>query len=259
MAIRRAKFRSDLISDTKATNEIRRHRHHRHHHHPHGLYAETNGNTTEKRDNEESAAKAQKLDRFRRPSQARLHAQAAKQFSERLSVQDEGYLGTRPTRRAKQRMRSLSPGGDQSRDDSASRHTASSFVSVPPTPREDEYELDEAEDQDIEELWYDFAPAPIFQRVPEGASLIKHRFPGCHADLGGGWPLADGEESALSHAPLVWVRRLLRATFPKASWFTSCEIHSKSIRRSLSPRKFETRLVILYVDSRRGNADSPCH
>ena len=33
------------------------------------------------------------------------------------------------------------------------------------------------------------------------------RFPGCHADLGGGWPLANGEESALSHGPLVWMAR----------------------------------------------------
>ena len=39
--------------------------------------------------------------------------------------------------------------------------------------------------QDIEEVW----------------------FPGCHADIGGGWPRADGEEWPLSHAPLVWMVR----------------------------------------------------
>ncbi|KAF9892007.1 hypothetical protein FE257_002971 [Aspergillus nanangensis] len=37
--------------------------------------------------------------------------------------------------------------------------------------------------QDIEEVW----------------------FPGCHADIGGGWKLDDGEFVALSHAPLVWM------------------------------------------------------
>jgi uncharacterized protein (DUF2235 family) len=37
--------------------------------------------------------------------------------------------------------------------------------------------------QDIEEVW----------------------FPGCHADIGGGWPKRDGEAWPLSHAPLVWM------------------------------------------------------
>ena len=37
--------------------------------------------------------------------------------------------------------------------------------------------------QDIEEVW----------------------FPGCHADIGGGWPKREGEEWPLSHAPLVWM------------------------------------------------------
>ena len=37
--------------------------------------------------------------------------------------------------------------------------------------------------QDIEEVW----------------------FPGCHADIGGGWPKMEGEEFPLSHAPLVWM------------------------------------------------------
>lgn len=42
---------------------------------------------------------------------------------------------------------------------------------------------DDEDDQDIHEVW----------------------FPGCHADIGGGWTLADGESWALSHAPLVWM------------------------------------------------------
>jgi uncharacterized protein (DUF2235 family) len=39
------------------------------------------------------------------------------------------------------------------------------------------------EDQDIHEIW----------------------FPGCHADIGGGWKLKGGELWALSHVPLVWM------------------------------------------------------
>ncbi|KAL8943586.1 MAG: hypothetical protein Q9216_000951 [Gyalolechia sp. 2 TL-2023] len=181
-------FRSDLVSDSKAFNEIKRHRqhHHGHHdHHSHGLGTETNGDASATKD-KESALKPVKPDRFRRPSQVRRNPQVAKQFNERLSVQANARLGDRPTREDMQRMRSLSPGGDRSRAGSGSPDTAGSFLSFPShNPNEDEYELDEAAGQDIEELW----------------------FPGCHADLGGGWPLGDGEESALSHAPLVWMIR----------------------------------------------------
>ncbi|KAF2832288.1 hypothetical protein CC86DRAFT_340686 [Ophiobolus disseminans] len=45
-------------------------------------------------------------------------------------------------------------------------------------------EEDEGE-QDIQEVW----------------------FPGCHADIGGGWPLDSGHDAALSHVPLVWMVR----------------------------------------------------
>lgn len=50
---------------------------------------------------------------------------------------------------------------------------------------EDDDDLDEAAKQDLEELW----------------------FPGCHADIGGGWPISAGEELPLSHSPLVWMVR----------------------------------------------------
>ncbi|KAI8935647.1 hypothetical protein NX059_007173 [Plenodomus lindquistii] len=43
---------------------------------------------------------------------------------------------------------------------------------------------EEEGDQDIQEVW----------------------FPGCHADIGGGWPLGD-DHAALSHVPLVWMVR----------------------------------------------------
>lgn len=63
--------------------------------------------------------------------------------------------------------------------------TASSYLPEQIRDPDTEVDEDEAAKQDIEELW----------------------FPGCHADLGGGWGLSDGEESPLSHVPLVWMVR----------------------------------------------------
>ena len=48
---------------------------------------------------------------------------------------------------------------------------------------------DETAPQDVQEIW----------------------FPGCHADIGGGWPLEPGEDMSLSHAPLLWMLREARA------------------------------------------------
>jgi hypothetical protein len=45
--------------------------------------------------------------------------------------------------------------------------------------------FDDNDEQDIQEVW----------------------FAGAHADIGGGWPLHPGEDTALSHIPLVWMVR----------------------------------------------------
>ncbi|KAI4112624.1 MAG: hypothetical protein LQ345_006254, partial [Seirophora villosa] len=176
----RAKFRSDLVSDTKAADEINRHQ--RHHHH-HGPDAKTNGNRTAKGRDEHVRPKSPQPNRFRRRSQVRPSPQGMKQSYERRSTQNDSQLHARLTTSEKQQMRSLSPGRGQDQDDLQSLHSRCSLLSL--SPREDEYELDEAANQDIEELW----------------------FPGCHADLGGGWPLDDPNECALSHPPLVWMIR----------------------------------------------------
>lgn len=34
---------------------------------------------------------------------------------------------------------------------------------------------------------------------------------GCHADIGGGWPVEKGEDVSLSHAPLMWMIREARS------------------------------------------------
>lgn len=53
--------------------------------------------------------------------------------------------------------------------------------------REDDDD-DENAEQDVQEIWY----------------------PGCHADIGGGWPQEPGMEAGLSHAPLLWMIREAR-------------------------------------------------
>jgi len=86
-------------------------------------------------------------------------------------------------------MRSQSPAISQNlaleMDGSSIRTTTSVNSSQLIHDAEIDEDDDEAAPQDLEEIW----------------------FPGCHADLGGGWPLADGEESPLSHGPLVWMVR----------------------------------------------------
>ncbi|KAL8683261.1 MAG: hypothetical protein Q9186_000763 [Xanthomendoza sp. 1 TL-2023] len=139
---------------------------------------------SEKSDEDDVYSKRVQPDRFRRPSQIRTVPEAFKRSGERSTTRDASRLGDRLTSQDKSRLRSLSP--MPGREESISMHSAGSQLSLaPPTPDDDGEDLDELDEQDIEELW----------------------FPGCHADLGGGWPLSEGEDSALSHVPLVWMVR----------------------------------------------------
>ncbi|MCJ1430261.1 hypothetical protein MMC29_008178 [Sticta canariensis] len=216
---RRAKFRSDLISETTPHQKKKSRRHHHHHHHnqPNSeKIAEEkeglgNGATTH-----ETAPKPT-TDRFRRPSQARPPQEMTNRYNPRLSAHDEGGRnrygprfsvqdGQVPNRSGRprfsvqdeegrlmprlsapnhSRMRSISSGRGPDGDASSINSDISQMSTAPPRPPDDDDDLDEAAEQDIEELW----------------------FPGCHADLGGGWPLSANEESLLSHNPLVWMVR----------------------------------------------------
>lgn len=150
----RAKFRSDLITDTKASEEKARHRQHHHHHHHHRHEQDgqvrTNGDRTtqDEKDEKDVFSKQRQPDRFRRPSHVRPMAEAAKNTGERTNKRDGSHLGDRRTREDMQRTRSLSPmpGREES--------VGSEVSLVPPTPLEDQDDLDELANQDIEELWY---------------------------------------------------------------------------------------------------------
>jgi hypothetical protein len=69
----------------------------------------------------------------------------------------------------------------KSKESIQSVHSNTLSVQIPAIVDADSCE--DEEEQDIHEVW----------------------FPGCHADIGGGWKLSDGETWALSHAPLVWM------------------------------------------------------
>lgn len=166
---RRAKFRQDLLSETKTRSN------------------EGHEKGNHKRDRAgRSTQRQQSANRYRRRSQFRSTSRAYKDKanSPRLSAVDEGHLDPR---RKSSRVRLPSPSPNRNAaSDRTSIETSTSIDSYRPGQHpDDEDDEDEAAEQDIEELW----------------------FPGCHADLGGGWPLGEGEDYALSHGPLVWMVR----------------------------------------------------
>lgn len=166
---RRAKFRQDLISESKPSKS-NRHLHHHHilqHHKNNENVDEKQAAKEDEKQNEKGGHASQpEIQRFRRRSSIRPMQNRRKSPIKPLSTQDEeGHLMPRQTGAEKSKIRSSSP--------------ADSYIDGPP----DEDDLDEAAEQDIEELW----------------------FPGCHADLGGGWPADPEGLPPLSHGPLVWM------------------------------------------------------
>lgn len=169
---RRAKFRSDLMSGKTTPGDHyvnRRHRDRKKGNH------DLNGARVAQRDR--SAERA--TGRFRRPSRAR-QPQATGKPSPRGVKSDDGNDHLKPRRDSpdSSRRRSQSPV-------SSIGSNVSQLSTQARRQREEEDDLDEIAEQDLEELW----------------------FPGCHADLGGGWPISADEELPLSHGPLVWMVR----------------------------------------------------
>lgn len=183
---RRAKFRQDLISQQKRQKNLHQNHHH-HQHHQHHLHHQEREEAKKHTDDEKSnerrdTTSATANDRFRRPSQFQQAHKDKQAFRARLDTfEEQGRL--MPS--AAYISRGPSPAFAKDGDASSINTDTSQIRVAPPRPPGEEDDDEEAAEQDIEELW----------------------FPGCHADLGGGWPLAVGEESALSHGPLVWMVR----------------------------------------------------
>ncbi|KAI9651727.1 MAG: hypothetical protein M1831_000510 [Alyxoria varia] len=187
---RRAKFRQDLVSqNVKKTKELQHKQQHRKHddkeEERHKEHPSTNGQHKNSAAKKEGAE--QEKEKERRPGQ--LGAQRRT-----FTINNHEFARFKP----KHRQLSVYPdsrGASRSRAASPSARSGisanSMTVSREPPPSNtvaDEDDDDETFEQDIEEVW----------------------FPGCHADIGGGWPLATNETVSLSHAPLVWMVREAR-------------------------------------------------
>ena len=149
------------MTDTKAQEaraHHRRHHHLGHHHHHHHLHHDDDDDNDDKQSispTEKSAGPSlmpPKPDRFRRPSQIGRDAEGGKRLSQSPDARSRAEAGPRQTRKDMQRLRSLSP--NQGREKSVSMHTTDSQISIiSHPPIDDETDLDEAEAQDVEELW----------------------------------------------------------------------------------------------------------
>lgn len=212
---RRAKFRQDLISGARPKEK--KHQHHRHHLTPHQLEHHMNRHKDAQHhlhlrhqdhvraaggtDNEVPSIRLN--DDSDKPEEEKENAATnGASAPQNLWGPGEGESYYHPHRPASSHSRtgsearsekkpkdayrppstrhlSLAPPGGPS-DDCASTHSAQSGRgSIAPS---NDYDSDD-EEQDIHEIW----------------------FPGCHADIGGGWKLEGGEAWALSHPPLVWM------------------------------------------------------
>lgn len=167
---RRAKFRQDLLSEKKPRDSG-----------SHGSTSEENRLGIPGQGNAEKEEDEFLHTRYRRPSRRPRSREESRERSRERSVNHRASYES-----------NISPNrsvGMPSQEDLRSR--TASTCSLPRRPRqfdEDDFsddEADEERDQDIQEIW----------------------FPGCHADIGAGWPLEHGEEIPLSHGPLVWMVR----------------------------------------------------
>ncbi|KAJ6079134.1 hypothetical protein N7467_008887 [Penicillium canescens] len=220
---RRAKFRQDLISGPRPRGQKHhRHRHHlpknpleshmerhrdaqRHLHLFHQDHKQQNDEKTDERpddvpsirfnDNSEEDKQNNKAEpelqvpgwgphqgeSYYHSAQHSHHnsQQTSRAGSETGTMQQHAYRAPSPRRNLavpKASMEDLH--SVQSKESCHSGHSNVLSVHIP-----GEESGDDEDDQDIHEIW----------------------FPGCHADIGGGWKLHDGEMWALSHAPLVWM------------------------------------------------------
>ncbi|CDM33983.1 hypothetical protein CBS147339_5694 [Penicillium roqueforti] len=208
---RRAKFRQDLISGARPKEKKKHRRHHlqmpKNHLHlfhqdnkekPHEEVPDTvpairvNDKPEEEQQEEENAEAELNASRYG-PStgetyyHAGHHAshtgsqQTSRAGSENGTTQPDTYRARSPRRRlvvpkaSTDDLRSL-----RSKESFHSLHSNTLSVQIPVLEVDSS---DDEDDQDIHEVW----------------------FPGCHADIGGGWTLSSGESWALSHAPLVWM------------------------------------------------------
>lgn len=186
---RRAKFRQDLISETRPWHRSPRHRDHYLRDQMHRLHLDGRDKpeelpkiTLNNDDNGVKIEKAEKEDErsaLRRGREEGESVYRTPRGSSAGSAANVNRYRAPSPRKYKQTNATLGvPEVNVPTDDNTSTHSDISSLQVP----HERAEEDETE-QDIREVW----------------------FPGGHADIGGGWKLEKGESWALSHAPLVWM------------------------------------------------------
>lgn len=97
---------------------------------------------------------------------------------------------------------------------------------------DDETDSDGDAEQDIEEVWSR----------------------GCHADISGGWSLADGDEHPLSHGPLVWmIREAQKAGLPidpeKMVQLKCCEDYNIPFKETMTCLRRSSKTTLKQVSS----------
>ncbi|KAJ5234987.1 uncharacterized protein N7469_004155 [Penicillium citrinum] len=218
---RRAKFRQDLISGARPKDH--RHKRHRHHfgsrleqhlhnrhedaaHHFHLRHQHQNSNANANANANSEAVPAIRLDDGSNNTPTELNAPATPAEAPGFQAPSWGpgpgetyyhtahssHAGSEANQGPKhERYRAPSPRRNslavpkpnQSTEDVTSVRSGQSGLSIAVPSHDGDYDSDEDE-QDIHEVW----------------------FPGCHADIGGGWGLDPSEDGwALSHNPLVWM------------------------------------------------------
>ncbi|KAJ9645771.1 hypothetical protein H2199_002811 [Coniosporium tulheliwenetii] len=147
--------------------QAREHRQHRHRHHFHYQHTE------EKKEDAHVVEERKNVRARGRSESKRYQPRKASLMPPPETFRDRSEVAG---------IRSRSPGlsAGRSLNTDGRSVTPVSQTSLPPPRLEDD---DSDGEQDIQEVW----------------------FAGCHADIGGGWPLEAGEDSALSHVPLVWM------------------------------------------------------
>ncbi|KAJ5188719.1 hypothetical protein N7491_005039 [Penicillium cf. griseofulvum] len=208
---RRAKFRQDLISGARPKGK-KKHRHHphlpkNHLHLFHQDYKEKpqkeqpdnvpairfNDKAEEEQQGEEKAEPEFKEPKWG-PNTGETYYHTRRRASHHSASQPPSRAGSESGTMKPDTYRARSPRHSlavpkASMDDLHSVRSKESFHSLHSNnlsvqvPVVEVDSSDDEDDQDIHEVW----------------------FPGCHADIGGGWTLSDGETWALSHAPLVWM------------------------------------------------------
>ena len=172
---RRAKFRQDLIQATSPL--LHRMNSHKSNHTDPRKLTEFNDHLTVPIEANQKHLEPNKPDRYRRHSQTQLTQAGMKSPLLRPGLSNGVSRSPSPGQRSASPATSVT---SQRKREPSPTCSDDSRLSLQLALQDEETDEDETDGQDIQEVW----------------------FPGCHADLGGGWGLSEGEEVSLSHVPL---------------------------------------------------------